>query len=191
MMNRKTLFLTLISCALALPAHAFLTGDTVQMGHYFDSTLSSFGENPGIRTVEAGSGDEWSYAGLYTVNPEDSDFFINFNFTGTWSPGSAFNGIRISGIDEPFSFVDIDTNFAGWENTSRLTLTSGGLDANWSGLAWTEETYFNVHVNETSAVPEPPSLFLLFSSLVLVMLYSSRCLRKKVQVATARMASPK
>ncbi len=152
-------------------SHAFLIGDTIQLGHYFEDSIAPFGENPGSRVVAAGGSDAWTYAtGLYTVNPEDTGFFTDFFYTGTWSLDQSFNGLRLSGIDAPITAVDIDTNFAGWDN-ARFTQSGNDLNFNWSGLSWKEETYFNARVRGSDApdpihaVPEPVSLFLLGAGL--------------------------
>ncbi len=136
----KKLFLMILSTmfllGMALPAQATLIGDTVELARYYSGAV----KNVDTVTVTAGDADAWSIYSRYTVNVEDTSIAVDFGYDRGVG-GVPFTGLQVSGIDDAFTDVSIDTNIAGWAD-SRLNILSDGLQFDWSGLSYNASTYF-------------------------------------------------
>jgi hypothetical protein len=140
--------------AVSTSAHALsLIGDSITMTHEYPN-LGTI-EQTSTFVVQAGNADIFNYFDVYTANAEASSIEVDFLFVAGWT-GSAFNGLVVSGINDAITGVSVSTNFSGWDN-SRLSFDAHSVAANWSGLSFSPNTYFNMQLSSMpSSIPSVP-----------------------------------
>ena len=131
-----------------------LNGDTIDIDWVTNEGAGETVASNGSPVV-VGDGVEYPAGSLFDFYSIDlSDGAIHFQQVPGWSTGyfaHLFNGLRITGIDDPADFVGmmLDTNIEGLDLTD-FTWSDGVLYINLAGLTVEENDYF------TLTPPEPP-----------------------------------
>ncbi|MEP1216868.1 MAG: PEP-CTERM sorting domain-containing protein [Marinobacter sp.] len=146
-----------LASTISLTANASLIGDTVRVGHH----------NPGEvlgTDITIGSGETFAPGytpdnPLYVASFTGNSVLVDYQLSETYNSRS-FNGLVVSGIDSILTDFNISTNFVGWDDNN-FAFAEGVLSFNWSGLSFTNETYFDVSFStQPVSVPEPATLAL-------------------------------
>ena len=144
-------------------SHATLLGDTVLARHHLkytaNGTVVNFAGDHYIDVTDDAS-DASSIGRYYSLDMNSFGFGVAFLDDTTWAP-ILFNGLVITDMDwlglGPAGIlgVSISTNLAGW-NDSRFAYDDHSASANWSGLAFNLDSFFNVTFSVDLPVDEPP-----------------------------------
>lgn len=155
--RRARLILAILALAIvwAVPARANLIGDTISIDHFFPNLAGNGLYEAHTTLVTAGTADETSVIGAYVVNPEANTISVRFTYgASAWST-TDFNGLVIGSIDEAVLSVLVDTNLVGW-SASRLSFDAHTIYSNWAGLAFDNNSYFKLTLEQQPASPPVP-----------------------------------
>lgn len=148
-MKSKILMLLAIAAGSAASVSATLISDQVTLRHYLPSTNVWFNSYGSKEVVVASDGsDAQQLGGKYSVDMNAFGFEVDFLDATTWAPLS-FNGLGVTDMDwsglGPGGIlgVTISTNLVGWSD-SRFFYDGSSAFANWSGLSFTQNSFFDV-----------------------------------------------
>lgn len=135
--------------------HAGITGDSVNVTHYFPNSGAPYA-SLGTQVVPTAT---YNFMSIYTVQVLDSYLTYDSNYGSVWT-STAFNGPVITDVtNSPFTSVSIDSSslYTGFD-ASRLTFDANHIYLNLQGLS----TDGHLQINFASSnVPEPASIALL------------------------------
>jgi hypothetical protein len=161
------LLCSLAVTALCPAARATLIGDTITVSHLFPNITTAFETQ--VTTVQAGTGDAVFFFGInsvkdYSVNPESASLAVRF-LRNTFFFPTTFNGLGVSGIDDTIIGASVSTNLVGWD-LSRFAFGPHSITANWQGLDFNTNSFFDVFFQLQPAVvatPDAGAAAVLFS----------------------------
>jgi len=178
--------------------YATLIGDTVILEHRFPTVSQVAVGATGqlqrfVVDVEAGNQDttlfleQISTPGFtYSVNVEAESILVNFLLDNrVFNSTPTFNGLFVTDLDwvgvpnGKILGVSIDTNFAGWTD-SRIVFGDDFVGFNWRALPFSTSTYFTANLGTShSPIPEPSTMLLMGTGLLVMILYVWR--RERLQ----------
>ncbi len=162
-----TLVIGLLAFVSGSPAHASLSGQSLDAGYYLPDTVtpyggaafapSSFIVGPGLETIA-------DVEGVTDLLIDFSDTSLTITLqtilsTPTWNP-APFSGLIFDSaapLDIAGATVNVSTTMAGFD-ASRVTFNSNQILVNWQGLSYVNGTEVKI---DFSFVPEPGTALLL------------------------------